>query len=51
MTTTVIWVMLATFWGDAVVSQEFTSYQNCMNAGNKMQQAKNNMFVFVCTEK
>jgi hypothetical protein len=45
------WVMLATFWGDAVLSQEFTSYENCMTAGRKMQEAKNNSFVFICSEK
>jgi hypothetical protein len=51
MAATAIWVMIATFWGDAVLSQEFTSYENCMQAGEKMREAKNSQFIFICSEK
>lgn len=47
----VAWVMIATFWRDAVMSQEFTTYENCMAAGQKMVEAKSSKFVFICSEK
>lgn len=46
------WVMLATFWGDAVMSQEFTSYETCMAAGQKLVAAHgHSRFVFICSQK
>lgn len=51
MATAALWVMLATYWGDAAISQEFTSYENCQAAGQKIQAATSTRFVFICSQK
>lgn len=46
----VIFVMILTFWGDSVTTQEFTSQAACEQAGVAAQQ-KLNRIKFVCVQK
>lgn len=45
------WVLIVTFWGDAIMSQEFTSKENCMAAGQALKEEKGRSIVFICSEK
>lgn len=46
----VIFVMILTFWGDAITTQEFTSQAACEQAGIEIKQ-KLNAIKFVCVQK
>lgn len=47
----VIFVMILTFWSDAITTQEFTSQVACEQAGAVAQQKLNRRIEFVCVQK
>lgn len=46
------WVLIMSFWTDAILSQEFTSQERCESAGRAMQEQIGGRSVrFICSLK
>lgn len=45
------WVLIVTFWGDAITTAEFNTKERCEAAGRAIRAEKGISIVFVCAEK
>jgi len=51
MLTVKVWVMIMTYWGMSLTTQEFTTQANCIKAGTEMIKIKGSKISFVCVPK